>query len=132
MVLTPTYHVFNMYKVHQEATLLPVVYEEKTYCYGEEEIPQLSISASQDAEGKIHLSYCNLSPSDSADLTCEIRGTQFSKVEGTLLTAGEMDAHNTFDHPEVVKPVSFNKATIMGNSISINLPPMSIVVLAVD
>lgn len=132
MVLTPTYHVFNLYKVHQEATLLPVVYEQQVYCYGEEGIPQLSFSASQDEEGRIHLSCCNISPADSAGLTCEIRGIDFSRVKGTLLTAGEMDAHNTFDHPEVVKPVIFDKAKIEGNHISVTLPPMSIVVLAVD
>jgi alpha-N-arabinofuranosidase len=40
-----------------------------------------------------------------------------------------MDAHNTFERPDSVRPVSFNGAELIGNKLSVTLPPKSVVVL---
>jgi alpha-N-arabinofuranosidase len=58
MILTPTYHVFDMYKVHQDAVKLPVYIESETV----DGIPAVSASASLDDEDKIHLSFTNIDP----------------------------------------------------------------------
>ena len=62
IVLTPTYHIFEMYKVHQDATLLPLDLSCEEYAYGDYRMPSLSASASKDAAGRVHLSICNLNP----------------------------------------------------------------------
>lgn len=127
MVLTPTYHVFNMYKVHQEAELLSLNIESPEYIYGEDSIPQVSATASVDNEGVIHISLCNLNPKESTVIECEFRGEAKSKVSGTLLTADEMNAHNTFKNPERVAPVSFKEVSLEDNKLKAVLPAMSVV-----
>jgi len=132
MILTPTYHVFDMYKVHQDAELLALDYEAGEYKYGTNAIAQLNASASIDAEGKIHLSLCNTNPNESLDISCEIRGKAVSKVSGTILTSSEMNAHNTFDEPENVMPAIFDGASINNGTLSATLPPMSVTVLEIE
>jgi alpha-N-arabinofuranosidase len=48
MIVTPTYNVFEMYKVHQDATNLPIEIASPAYRYGSDTIPTLSVSASRD------------------------------------------------------------------------------------
>ncbi len=47
MILTPTYHVLEMYNVHQDATMLPVKLISNDYVMGNEKLPAVSVSASK-------------------------------------------------------------------------------------
>ena len=132
MILTPTYHVFDMYKVHQDATLLPVELECADYQFGDEKIPALNVSASRDKSGKIHISLCNLDSKNSAELTCKFAGAEGKSVSGYLLTADVMTAHNTFDKPEVVVPVAFSDFKLKGDVLTAMLPSKSVVVLEIE
>ena len=132
MILTPTYHVFNMFKVHQDAELLPLDMEYGEYCLDGQKIPQLSASASIDNENKIHISMCNLHPHKKADITCSVRGGTLSQVRGEILSASEMNSHNTFSNPCAVKPERFSGAELNNGELSILMPPMSIVVLTLE
>ena len=129
LVLTPTYHIFEMYKVHQDATLLPLDLSCDEYTYGEFSMPSISASASKDAAGRVHLSLCNLNPNASADVTCELRGMTLSAASGRVLSADRMQAHNTFDAPEQVRPVDFQNTIVRDNRVTFSLPPMSATVL---
>jgi alpha-N-arabinofuranosidase len=131
MVLTPTYHVFDMYKVHQDATLLPAMLDCVEYEYQKDSIPSISASASKDKDGKIHITLCNLDPNESQDMTCELRGYAPHSVSGRILTADAMTAHNTFDKPETVAPAEFDDVKIGGNGLKTVLPPKSVVVLEI-
>ncbi|NLX69915.1 MAG: alpha-N-arabinofuranosidase [Clostridiales bacterium] len=132
MVLTPTYHVFYMYKVHQNSRLLPVEIENSQYSYKDDSIPQVSVSSSKDDQNRIHISLCNLDPNSYAHISCELRGADKSNVSGTILTADQMNVHNTFDEPDKIEPVEFHGASIAGNSLDIKLPPKSVVVLTLE
>ena len=79
IVLTPTYYVFKMYSVHQDAALLPVELQSESYANGRDSIPALSASASKDKEGRIHISLANLHPTKAQNLRCELKGTTGSK-----------------------------------------------------
>jgi len=129
LVLTPTYHIFEMYKVHQDATLLPLDLSCEEYAFGDFRMPGISASASKDAAGRVHLSLCNLNPGQSADVTCEVRGMALSAASGRVLTADRMQAHNTFEAPEIVRPADFRDTTIRDNQVRLALPPMSATVL---
>jgi alpha-N-arabinofuranosidase len=131
MVLTPTYHVFDMYKVHQDATLLPSKLSCADYVFEKENIPAISVSASRDKQGLIHISLCNLDPDKSQELHCELRGFATKNVAGRILTSNDMTAHNTFDKPETIKPAAFKDAKIEGSDVTILLPPKSVVVLEI-
>ncbi len=132
MIVTPTYHVFEMYKVHHDATLLPVDIECRDYRLGNEQIPILNVSASQDQSGKIHISICNLDAVNSAKTVCLIEGIIPKRVSGRVLTSDAITAHNTFDNPEVVKPDSFDKFTLKDNLLTVTLPAKSVVVLEIN
>lgn len=132
MLLTPTYHVFNMYKVHQDAELLELTVDSPVYSYEGVEIPEVSASASVNAEGIIHVSLCNLNHASSAVLPLALRGLAGqASVSGTTLAGASIDAHNSFEQPEAVTPQAFSAFKLEGDTLTVELPPMSVTVLAI-
>jgi alpha-N-arabinofuranosidase len=131
MILTPTYHVFDLYKVHQEATLLPIVLGSDAYVLDADSVPAVSASASRDAVGRIHITLVNADPRRARTVEAELRGTTASAVTGTILTGDAMNAHNTFESPDRVRPAPFGGARLSGVSLSVALPPMSVVLLEI-
>lgn len=130
MLKTPTFHVYNMYKVHQDATMLPSgVSCEKT----PKDIPAVSVSASRDATGKIHVSFVNVSLDKEADVECNIFSDRELKATGgQILTSEDIHAHNTFDAPETVKNEQFSSYKVKGNKVSLKLPAKSIVTICLE
>jgi alpha-N-arabinofuranosidase len=131
MIVTPTYHVFEMFKVHQGATLLPVDLSTPDYARGEARIPQVSASASRDSGGLIHLSLVNTDPGRPVRVACTIAGARPKSASGRLLTAPTMQAHNTFESPDAVKPEPFSDFTLSGGSLAVTLPSKSVAMLEI-
>ncbi len=131
MILTPTYHVFELYTVHHDAVLLPVELDAGTYAFGGETVPALSASASRDADGKVHLTLVNLDPGASRDLSVVFQGVDVDSVEGRILTASAMSAHNTFQDPDAVRPLEYRGARWEGGRLALAIPPKSVIVLEI-
>lgn len=129
MILTPTYHVFEMYVPFQDATALPAQVETPPYRYAGHELPAVDASAARDTEGRLHLALVNVDPHRRAAVTARIEGARVRAAEGRVLTAGAIDAHNTFERPDTVRPAPF-KATRRGDALVFDLPPKSVVVVA--
>jgi len=129
MVLTPTYHVFRMYRVHQGATLIPVDLSAPEYKLGDASVPSLSVSASRDSEGRLHVSIINLNPNQPAELTTTIWGGAIKSLTGEVLTAPAVNSMNTFDSPNTVKPAPFSRYKLEGSQVSLSIPAKSVVVL---
>lgn len=129
MLLTPTYHVMEMYKVHQDATLLPMEIDSEDYIVGGEKLPAISASASKDKNGVTHISLVNIDGSKAHDVSVAIDGAKYKNVAGRILTSKNIQDHNTFDNPEKVKPTAFKGAKLKGNTLDVKLPPFSVVVL---
>jgi len=131
MVLTPTYHVFEMYKVHQDAQLLDFFLACENYQLEDESIPAINASASMDNEGNINVTLCNLKADEDVKLSCVFNSTEFnlSKISGRVLTAPELNAHNTFEDSDRVKPESFSNASLTEDGFEVNLPSSSVVLL---
>lgn len=129
MLLTPTYHVFEMYTPHHDAKLLTSELQSAQYEFGSDHIPAVNVSASQDQAGKIHVTLCNLNPNSPAEVTCELQGASVKQISGRVLTAPEITAHNTFEQPEVVKTAQFTSAKANDNGFSVTLPSKSVVAL---
>jgi alpha-N-arabinofuranosidase len=132
MLRTPTYHVYEMYKVHQDAEWLPVDLTSAEYSHHGESISQISASASRDERGVVHISLCNLHPENPGTIQCQLEDIQISRATGRILTATAMNAHNTFDNPDYVKPVSFQGFHVDGEGLHVELPAKSVVVLAIE
>ncbi len=131
LLLTPTYHVFEMYKNHQDAVLLPLQLTCPSYRLGNRAIPAVNASCSRAADGTINLTLCSLIPGRETVLPCEIRGLQPARITGRILTTDHMTRHNTFDNPDAVKPAAFDGAQIDGGILRIALPAMSVVALTI-
>ncbi|MBN1967102.1 MAG: alpha-N-arabinofuranosidase [Anaerolineae bacterium] len=132
MLLTPTYHVFELFTVHHDATRLPLHLDAPSYTFGDESLPAVSASASRNEAGQVHVSLCNLDPHADLDLRIELRGMTASGVSGRVLTADRINAHNTFAQPETVKPAPFDGARLEQGALAVRLPAKSVVVLAVE
>ena len=133
MLRTPTYWVFEMFKVHQGGTFLPVELHSPDYAFGEEKIPAVSASATRSADGRtVHLSLANTTPDRPIPrdrLTVTLAGVAPASASGRLLTAPTMQTHNTFAAPDAVKPVPFDGVKLAGGTLSLTLPAKSVVVV---
>ena len=129
MILTPTYHVFRMYKPFQDAVSLPITIQTGTYEYDKWSVPQVSASAARAADGAVVVGLANLDPHKPASVSAVIAGVQVKAGKGEVLTADAMDAHNTFENPNAIHPVIFDGAKIEGNKLNLVLPAKSVVVL---
>ncbi len=132
MIVTPTYHVFEMFTAHHDATLPPSELQCADYTLEKEKIPGLSASASRDKAGRIHVTLCNLNPNATAELTCELSGAKMQEISGRVLTADDMRAHNTFDKPEGVKPASSAESKLTDSGFTAKLRAKSVVVLELE
>lgn len=130
MVLTPTYHVFEMYKVHQDATRLSTHVEAGDYSLdGKDKIPHVTATASKDAAGKVHLSLVNFSHEAAIDLPCDLRGASFSKAKGRIITADKLDTHNSFEAPTAITPRDYSEFTLKGSTLTLKVPAKSVLSL---
>ncbi|TWU30401.1 alpha-N-arabinofuranosidase [Bythopirellula polymerisocia] len=132
MLLTPTYHAFEMCKVHQDTKYLPVKLESPRYSLGSESIPAVSVSASRATDGTVYISLVNTHALESVDLKCQLADIDASQVAGRVLTADALDAHNTFDQPNRVEPSEFSDCSISATTLNTTLPPHSLVVLTLS
>lgn len=131
MILTPTYHVFDLFKVHQDAKYLPIEFTSPDYLSEKgEKIPALNISASQDATGTIHISLVNLDPNKKINISTALDGLNWKTVSGEILTSAKITDINTFTDPNKIHLVKFTGAKKSGNKLSVELPAKSVVVLA--
>jgi len=129
MLRTPTYWAYHMYRPFQDAVSLPLDLETVTYKYGKWSVPQVSASAARTKDGGIVIGLANLDPHRPAPISAAIAGAKPGRVEGEILTAEAMDAHNTFDNPDAVHPAAFDGAALADGRLSLSLPPKSVVVL---
>ena len=133
LVKTPTYYVFKMYKVHQNATLLPLKIKCENYTFESTSLPSISASASKDDNGKIHISLANIDPNEAAQVEINLNGsTQTSTVSGNIITSENMNDFNDFGKEEKVNLSSFNNYEITDNMLKVSLPSKSVVTLEID
>ena len=130
MLLTPTYHVFEMYAVHHDALLLPLtIVNASYYVFGGDSVPAVSATASRDRRGVVHVTMSNVDPNQSRSVVAELRGVSASSATGRILTAPAIESYNSFEQPDVVRPVAFTGARVGNGTLTVALPPKSVVVL---
>ena len=124
MLLTPTYHVYDLLKTHQNATYIPMDIPTDMIGIGEFKVPRLSTSASITEDGLLTISLANLSADESLHLEIDLGEFSGTEAQGQTLT-GEMDAHNTFENPENVKLREL-LVELSSGSMKVMLPPCSV------
>jgi alpha-N-arabinofuranosidase len=129
MVLTPTYHVFAMYKPYMDGTVLPIEVKSPWYNKDRWVMPAVSASAVRGKDGAVHVGLANLDPVRATTVTISLAGLTGTSVTGRILTAPAITALNTFDSPAAVAPAAFDGARIAGSTLNVALPAKSVVML---
>jgi len=124
MLLTPTYHVYDMYQVFMGAVPYPARVSGPNYKEG---VPMVDVSAARGKDGKLYLAIVNTDPGHAVQVVTNLTGT----AHGRILSAIAMDAHNTFDKPDMVHPLPFASST-EGGKMSFDMPAKGVAVVAVD
>jgi alpha-N-arabinofuranosidase len=115
----------------QDATSLPSEIETPEYRHGDNAMPAVDVSAARADDGRIHIAFVNVDPHRAATVSTTITGVRARGASGELLTATEMDAHNTFASPDTIAPEPF-EARRARNGLVVEIPPKSVIVVAVD
>lgn len=126
MLKTPTYHVFKMYSAHQDNELLESSIDTKSIGLEEQYmVPNLSESASIDADGRIHITITNLSISEDYEIESNLLGREVKEVKAEIVT-GKMDDYNTFESKENVKTVPFDAVRAERDKLVYVIPACSV------
>lgn len=128
IVLTPTYYVFKMYAVHQDATLIPLNLKTGQYEYDGKSVPSVYGSAST-KDGVVSITLCNLNPTKAETIEVTITGQDFSSSTGQIVTAKNMNDYNDFGLEEKVTLKSFEVKKPKNGKVSVELPAKSVVLV---
>lgn len=133
MIKTPTYHVFDLYRVHFDTKLLQTNTDIESYEHNGEEIPGISVTASKSDDGRINLTLTNLHANATKDVEIELRGEMINEVtSGKILTADDVNTINTFDNPEQVSLGNFESFELSDNKLLLSLPSKSVVMVTIE
>ena len=130
LVLTPSYHVFKMYNVHQDAKHLPLELTCDTITVRDDrKVPLVSATASQDATGKVHISLSNIDLKNSQKVSINLADLKVKKATGEVLAAKNITDYNSFEQPNKVVPTQFKNMKLNKDVLVVDLPAQSIVAL---
>ena len=130
IVKTPSFYVFKMYTVHHDANMLPSDINCEKYTMGNESVPALSATASKDDSGKIHVTISNLNPNKIMEVACDLRGMEkVSFTKGNIVTGEKINSYNDFGKDEQVSLKAFSDVKVNGNSVVVNVPAKSVVMV---
>lgn len=132
MILTPTYHVMEMYNVHQDATLIPLAIHSNDYVFENQKLQSVSASASKDKNGLTHISLVNIDANQKQDIVIDLGDKKYNGVNGRILSSGKIQDFNSFENPNKIVPVAFKDFKLNNNQLSVTLPPFSVAVLELN
>ncbi len=131
-MITPVYHVFDMYKAHQGGEAIRTAFAAPEVHYTRDGKPASfwSLKGSASRKGNVlTLSVVNATTQASRETEIVLRGATAQSAKVTTLTNADIHAHNTFDHPDAVQPVN-STATPQGNTLRFTFPPASITTIS--
>jgi alpha-N-arabinofuranosidase len=131
MILTPTYQVFDLYKAHQNSTLVDSFIETEQIGGQESCVPNLHESTSVDENGVLHITLANLSVTQSYPIETVLTGKTVKSVQSRIL-CNKMDAHNTFEEPNAVAIESFDDVKVTKDGLNFTIPACSVIEIAVE
>lgn len=130
MILTPTYHVFDLFQCHQDAELVHSFLETEKIGMGENIVPNLVESVSRKGN-QLNITVCNLSASEDYSVEGVLTGYSVKNASARILK-GAMDAHNTFDNPHNVVTEDFEAVTVKNNEIEFPIPACSVLRISLE
>lgn len=158
-VLTPTYYVFLMYRVHKGATLVPLTVDCPFIDAGtgkiveKEELSTVNCPRFSDRENEVnkelsigdlfpqvsatastkdgltHISLTNLSATDDIKVTIPLDDKKLSLQSADILSSKDIRDYNDYGHAETVALRPFTGAKLRKGELTLTLPAHSIITL---
>jgi alpha-N-arabinofuranosidase len=128
MVLTPTYYIFKMYAVHQDAKLIPIKLDSDDYEFDGQKLPAVSASASV-KDGVVSVTLCNLNPEKTENIEIALSGMNFTTSSGQIVTGQSMNDYNDFGQEEKVTLQNFEVKNPKNGQLKLELPAKSVVLV---
>ncbi|WP_420113336.1 alpha-N-arabinofuranosidase [Pseudactinotalea sp.] len=133
LVLTPTYHVFEMNKGHQDATSLAV------HLLGEDgeievdgaRLRRVSSSASVSGDTAL-VSLSNLHLTEPTDVTLDLRGRAVTEAAARVLAPSDPAAHNVPGQASAVSPRELEVGPVVDGHLTVTLPPHSFATVSLE
>ncbi|GAB3168445.1 alpha-L-arabinofuranosidase C-terminal domain-containing protein [Myceligenerans halotolerans] len=127
LVLTPTYHVFEMNTGHHDAASLDVFLRDVPTTEADgRTLPLVSVTASTRDDGAL-VSLSNLDAAEPREVVLDLRGRTAEWTGARILTAPALQSHNTPDAPSAVAPAPFDGVREHPRGLLVELPPHSYV-----
>jgi alpha-N-arabinofuranosidase len=128
MVKTPTYYVFKLFNVHQEAKLIPIELKSEEYTYNGEKLPSVTASASI-KDGITSITLCNLNPNKAESIECNFEGAEYKTATGQIVNGKNITDYNDFGQSEKVNIKDFLVAKPKNGKLTVELPAHSVVLV---
>lgn len=129
MTLTPTYHVFDLFKGHQDAKELDCAVSGDVIGEGADQIASISASASE-KDGRITLTLAHVRADQAREARLRLEGCHAGRVTGRMLQ-GDMLAFNDFDHAPLAV-TEYTDFCVEKEEILLRLPPCAVVTLEIE
>jgi alpha-L-arabinofuranosidase len=129
IVKTPTYYVFKMFAIHQDAIMVPISLESSRSSSSESDLQLINASVSLGKDGELNITTCNLDAKKEQNLTIEIKGDNYTKILAEIITGSKINSYNDFGKPEEVQINSFDGVKLRNSSIELTLPAHSVVLI---
>jgi alpha-N-arabinofuranosidase len=128
MVVTPTGYVYEMYAPHQDGMSVRTTVDSESLLVkgpaGDVDMDVISGSAS--VKGNVlFLTLTNAHAADAVEVTVSLLGGARANGGMARVLTGEIHAHNTFDAPEIIKPLTL-AAEMQGCDFVAELPAASV------
>lgn len=130
--VTPVGHIFRMYAAHQGGQSLRTIFLSPEVHYDRDGKPATfwGLKGSASLHGKeLVLTVVNPDISQPREAEIGVRGGSIKSGTATILTAGDIHAHNSFEHPDAVVPTTKDVA-VRGPGLTWTFPPASVTKLA--
>jgi alpha-L-arabinofuranosidase len=128
-VATPSFHVYAMYRPHQGGKGVRIAVEDPDVMFKaggrEQKIFRVAGSASLASPNEATLTLVHTHATLPADVLIRLRGSAANEVRQTVLSHTELNAHNTFEHPDNLVPKTTDLAA-RGPELKCVLPPASV------
>lgn len=127
-IVTPTFHVFEMFMPHMGAKAVRAVFSAPKVQYTRIDKPAefWGLSGSASLNGKqLTLTVTNPHLSEVRETEIAVRGGRPTALQVRVLAMPDVHAHNTFENPGVVQPRN-ETAVLTGGTITYRFPPASV------
>ncbi|MFO0907561.1 MAG: alpha-L-arabinofuranosidase C-terminal domain-containing protein [Isosphaeraceae bacterium] len=128
-VATPNYHVFAMYRPHQNGKSVRMVTEAEDVSFraGGKNGSIVRVAGSASVRDRVvTLTLVHTHATEPIEVEVKLKGGSASEVRRTVLTHTTLNAHNTFEAPNTVVPSSADEPGLKGDVLRVTLPPASV------